>query len=534
MTVRLALFLLLFLPFVNESISQTEGDSLRLIWQNETAHDSVRFDAIVKYYEAYTFSQPDSSFVVADYHYALAKQKKASKQMVIALCEKSEIASVMGEVRNSMEYLNEAVMLLTKLNEPINVARIYGNMANTYIDQSNYQEGIRHYSYALKIFKEHKVENEEAVLLNNLADVYKEIGNYDLALECLNNAILINERLNETDNLAYNFFNVGAVSLAQEKYGEAITNVEKALPHFQTENNLFAQTECYFLLAKSHQKLGDRDRAYLFGEKSLILDKELANEPNIIERLTFLANRDFETNVNLATVKGEAILNRLQPETRKELKEGVYQLLYKCYKSKGIVNKALEMHELYTIYSDSTKLEKNNFAVVREAVKNEFEIKLYETELENEKAQAQLKLRQLKRIFAIVLAAVALIAIVVLYFRSNIKKNRKKRDALLEELEQLKNKANSNLVLEVTKYELVRGKIERSIERKLNETDWIVLNILIEDPVIPNKKIAEKAFMSVEGISSSLRRMYDYFEISDSKYKKIALLTDAIKRSNSK
>jgi len=49
--------------------------------------------------------------------------------------------------------------------------------------------------------------------------------------------------------------------------------------------------------------------------------------------------------------------------------------------------------------------------------------------------------------------------------------------------------------------------------------------------VIPNKKIAEKAHMSVDGIGSSLRRMYDYFDIKDTKYKKISLLSDAIKRS---
>jgi len=38
--------------------------------------------------------------------------------------------------------------------------------------------------------------------------------------------------------------------------------------------------------------------------------------------------------------------------------------------------------------------------------------------------------------------------------------------------------------------------------------------------------------MSVDGIGSSLRRMYVYFDIKESKYKKIALITKAIKASN--
>ncbi|MDA9262373.1 winged helix-turn-helix domain-containing protein, partial [bacterium] len=64
-------------------------------------------------------------------------------------------------------------------------------------------------------------------------------------------------------------------------------------------------------------------------------------------------------------------------------------------------------------------------------------------------------------------------------------------------------------------------------------TDWKVLSILLEDPVIPNKEIADKAFLSVDGINSSLRRMYEYFEIKESKYKKISLLMESIKISNS-
>ncbi len=57
--------------------------------------------------------------------------------------------------------------------------------------------------------------------------------------------------------------------------------------------------------------------------------------------------------------------------------------------------------------------------------------------------------------------------------------------------------------------------------------------MLLDDPVITNKEIAEKACMSVDGIGSSLRRMYEYFEIKESKYKKITLLLEAIRISNS-
>ena len=82
------------------------------------------------------------------------------------------------------------------------------------------------------------------------------------------------------------------------------------------------------------------------------------------------------------------------------------------------------------------------------------------------------------------------------------------------------------------KFELSRKKLETKLDRILNETDWNVLQILLNDPLSTNKEIAEKAFMSIDGIGSSLRRMYEYFEIKESKYKKISLLLEAIKISN--
>ena len=67
----------------------------------------------------------------------------------------------------------------------------------------------------------------------------------------------------------------------------------------------------------------------------------------------------------------------------------------------------------------------------------------------------------------------------------------------------------------------------------MNKTDWTTLQLLLDNPTIMNKEIAEKSMLSVDGIGSSLRRMYDYFEIRNTKYKKIALLNKVIKISES-
>jgi hypothetical protein len=72
--------------------------------------------------------------------------------------------------------------------------------------------------------------------------------------------------------------------------------------------------------------------------------------------------------------------------------------------------------------------------------------------------------------------------------------------------------------------ELSKEKIDNHLDRVLNETDWNVLLILLDNPMVLNREIAEKSNMSIDGIGSSLRRMYDYFEVNETKYKKVALI----------
>jgi hypothetical protein len=190
------------------------------------------------------------------------------------------------------------------------------------------------------------------------------------------------------------------------------------------------------------------------------------------------------------------------------------------------------MYQQYSIYKDRVQLERNKLTLIREVVKIEFDDILLENEQKLQKEKAETESKHQQKTYGIILGSIILIMGILFYFYRNIKKNRKKRDELLQEIEKLKSNEDNNLVVNSNEFQLVREKIEKSIDKTLNETDWNVLNILLKEPDITNKEIAEKAFMSVDGIGSSLRRMYVYFDIKESKYKKISLIMTAIKASN--
>ena len=59
----------------------------------------------------------------------------------------------------------------------------------------------------------------------------------------------------------------------------------------------------------------------------------------------------------------------------------------------------------------------------------------------------------------------------------------------------------------------------------------MILNLILNKPSISNKEIAAEVSLSVEGVSSSLRRMYQAFEINSSSNKKITLIMKATRLS---
>jgi ATP/maltotriose-dependent transcriptional regulator MalT len=67
----------------------------------------------------------------------------------------------------------------------------------------------------------------------------------------------------------------------------------------------------------------------------------------------------------------------------------------------------------------------------------------------------------------------------------------------------------------------------------LGESSWNILNVIYAEPTISNLEIAQQVFLSLEGASTFLRRMYRSFDVTSgsSKNLKVALVTKAIKIS---
>ncbi|RAR50959.1 tetratricopeptide repeat protein [Flavobacterium lacus] len=527
--------IVLFFFFITTNfVAQNKSYDLKVIWENTKNADSIRFNALADYYKLNNQAQPDSTLKVLDYYYQLAKEKNNTKELYNVANDRGGIYRLKGELDTSMSYYQEAEKLATKLNDSILKAANLGNIGNVYANKKDYKKALQYFTNSLTIYKKIKDKTGESRMLSSIGNVYLYIQNYDLALAYYQKALTAIKNSDVPPrSIAVIYINIGWTNYELKKYKESIIHYDKALKILEVTNDKFFLVSCYSTLANIYIELNELEKANFYAKKNSFLCNELKIEGYTLDSEIIFAKIAFkEGNIAEARKKGETILAGLDINSGHEIKLSLYDLLYKCYQAENNPEKSLEMFQKYTIYKDSIQLEKNKISLIREVIKNEFDDIVQENKLKNEKEKAELELKQLKKTYGIIIGSLILIGLITLYFNRNLKRNRKKRDELLQEIEKLKNNEVNALVVNPHEFQLVREKIENFIQRKLNDTDWNVLNILLKEPDISNKELAEKAFLSVDGIGSALRRMYIYFDIKESKYKKIALITEAIKISN--
>ncbi len=534
MNIKELFILFVIIMNIDGLYSQALSDSIKSVWMNVNNSDSLRFEAIENYYFGNTYAKPDSVIPVTKYHYQLAKEKGSVKQMAYALNERSYAYYIKGELNSSTEILQQSISLFEIINEPKNIAVIQSNLGSIYIEQKQYLKAFNSFNASLKIVRDLKLKTSEARILIGIGELYLRLDELDLAMEYFDESltICIANKISSKDNqIGTLFLKKAEIYYKKKQYNQAIEYSNKAVNEFKNTNNKFDLSKCYMVLAKANNKLLKKEQALEFTNTSLAINYEIDNNSKIIEALILKSYLLLDSKPIVAKNQAEETLGLINLETSNEIKADLYKLLYLCYKSNNQSGKALSMIEKHTVYKDSFQLEKNKILIVKETIKSEYENKLQESKAINEKESAIVKLTYTYRIYFVVSLTIVLVILFVYLLRVKNLKTRKELDSLLLEINTLKRKEKLNLLVDSSNFELNQERIQESINRKLNKTDWSVLNVLLDNPEVSNKEISEKVFLSIDGIGSSLRRMYVFFAIKETKYKKVLLIKKAIEIS---
>ncbi len=523
---------LLFCGFLGNGWAQSDLSSLIDTWTDVSQPTEKRFEALNELHAEYHLSNPDTVLQCLEELRILADQLDHQTALYSAYNRKGNILRMQGVNTVALQAYTDAESVARSMGDSSRLASVYANRGNVHVQLNNYVEATRHFSEALEIHRQRGDVKGQRNMQMALGNVFTLIDHFDLAK--VQYEAVLKEIEGESDtgyfpgllklNMGWCEFKLGNFDEASELYLSSLEILER-------EEALFFLAGCHDNLAAMRQEQGRMKEAMQHAITCTELYGDLGARGDELYGLLTIANLTLLFDPAEALRLAQDIQDELLKVPDYQSKSELYLLLYQAFKELGDEPNALEMHEVFVLYEDSLQTEKHRLAVLRAAYEKDVEHQLQAVQWEGEQEQSRQEIKQLKTMLALVLGFLLVIGVLITYIVKIQRRHRDRRDDLMSQIEELHSNSGQKLIIESPVFELDRVRLNQALGRTLNETDWKVLNILLDDPTLTNGGIAEKANLSIDGIGSSLRRMYGYFEVKETKYKKMALLHSAMKIS---
>lgn len=500
-------------------------DSLLRIWHDESESIDVRFAAFNQLYAGYHQRYPDTILVELEQLAVKALEHNRPLLLYEAWLRKGGLLNYKGLNEQALKAYQRAEEVIQPFDDYMRMGSLAANRGNVYANQADYARAMESFTTALEL-------HTAAGNARGQRNVRMALGNVFVLIEMFElGKIQYEEVLSELDwipenarfrgllymNLGYCEYKLGNLNHATELYYQALPLAEQA-------NSDYHLACIHQNIAALYEEEGRLDDAKFHSTRSLSLFEKMGVELLAAECQVQLARLRLADDVRGSLAMAKGILARHSDIENHELLRDLHELLYLAYKELGNASQALEMHESFLAFHDSVEYARNKYVVIRTAYEKDVEHRLNVLRMKGQEEVDRLYIQQLKTVILLILVFVLVVAGVVVYAIRNKARHEQRKAALLTEIEGLKASQMRSMAVSMPSLEDQRLAIEAAIDRPLNETDWNVLNLLMEEPTMTNQAIADRAFLSIDGIGSSLRRMYGYFNIGETRYKKIALV----------
>jgi tetratricopeptide (TPR) repeat protein len=403
----------------------------------------------------------------------------------------------------------------------------YGSIKNVYLSIEKYQEAK---ALAEKIGSVFFIKITKA----NIGVQYHYMKDYDKAEEYYTQALADHRELGDSLGICRGLSRLGNLYRDKKDYQLAFENLLEAESMAQRRKYAFLQPLILSRLGDCYFASGELEKA----EKSYELAQNLAEQ---IEKPSLIAlaklglarlSKDPDRAIDLAT-QVLALSKKLGSLSEQE---EASKLLYELYQAKGQFQLAMKMQDEWKMLEDSIYRIENQRALFNLEAKATYDKQKLAEKISHDKELAQQALKAQRQRFLLisVLGLIIIVFLSLLKFRKD--RNMQERNKLLHEIELLKERVTAHAVSTGgvrQELSLNKDRIETHLGAFLGESSWNILTVIFDKPSISNKELAGEVFLSLDGLSSSLRRMYKAFQVNteSSRNKKIALITKAMKIS---
>ena len=207
------------------------------------------------------------------------------------LLSMGESASLSGDYALSLDYYGKAAEAFTATAGYEDLAKAYNNMGLVYKNLAEFDKAIEFLTKASEIEKQHNLVGPLAGSIGNMATIYFSLGDFNKAMDGYYQARLVYKELKDTLRYAKMTMNVGLVYWQWDKSDFALEMLTEA-------KNLFEEKEDFVELGRVYNNIGmlyyqdvkDTTKALEFFEQSLSIRELLGNQLGMAVVLANIGN----------------------------------------------------------------------------------------------------------------------------------------------------------------------------------------------------------------------------------------------------
>ena len=475
-----------------------------------------RIELLYRLATAYKDNSPAATLKYASESLSLSRKEKDTENEAKALQMMGIANAGLGNYEQAVDYYYQAIDIHNSTGNKRGTAVVTISIGNIFWHYSDYEKALEHYNRALRYFEETGDKVAIASIINNRANIFLQWGKLDQALADYIESLKIKEEMKAPQtNIALTLENTGIIYRELGEYNKALEYHEKALDTYKMIGSKMGIARSLNNIGLVYNELEDYPRALDYYQQSLQIKEEIGHKPGIAITLDnigaiYLVSKDFHKALEYQH-KSLALREKMGD------KSGIASCLYKIgsiYKEMELypqalenLNKSLEMaeksqlkdllksnffcmSEIYYILGDSDKslLYYKKYTEAKDEIFNQTAInRIRDIQLKYEKEKLQQSNQKSRmKILGIFLGIVLLLVLTLAFLSYNRFR--------------LKNKAQKLLAQSQQEIESQQSKLK-------------VLNDQLKDfLLLKNRKKYEKSSLTPEEADDYHQRLLDFME----------------------
>ncbi len=451
--IKYILFVIVAVSTATISNAQAKLDSLETAL-SKAESDSVRIVLLNKLTDAYLYVDYTKAEAFANEATRLSEQKDWAWAKSESYKRMSYLATLHGNYTTALKYDNQRLPLTIALKDSAQIANAMNVLGNTYFNLGEYDDSYYYFTQSYKT-RPRADSLQLTIALHNVGTVFKELGQFDVALEHLELSQKISRQIKDEDGEAYSLDEIGGVYLLQKKFDEAEKALLTSLSITRARGIRTLEPKTLNKIAHLYLDKGALDKSLAYFDSSAMLHKKSSNSFGLAEASlgtgkVFLKQGKYKEAMKLF----EETLDTSRKMNARLLEIECFSELSKLHELQGDFKQSLKYYKDYKTLQDSLYSQDMLTKLFQDQVQFETETKdvmIARLSKANDQRDSELKRQEFIRNILVVTMALTAILLFTVYRsgqrRIHINKllmehqdEIKRRSVELEQLNQVKDK----------------------------------------------------------------------------------------------